>query len=148
MPAIWLQLVQSASLLCTCIPTLERALADLRTGMMAGTVSDFFETSVSGHSSGHGNTGDGSASKSGSGTGQRTGSARAFAGLSWSPARVERVDSQTGLRGNVIVQSIDYEVRFEGAESHRTSNTSHDLESVQGEIHPARGDQPHPTAPI
>lgn len=134
MPAIWLQLVQSASILCTCIPTLKRALADLQTGMMAGIVSDFFEVSVSGHSQSH--TGDGSASKSGSRTGPR---GSALGGFHRSRPRVERMDSQKNLRENVIVQSIDYEVRYEGSEVPRASSTSHDLESVSSEIHPSRG---------
>lgn len=61
MPAIWLQLVQSASIVCTCIPSLKRVLADLQTGMMAGAISEFFELSVSG---GRYNTNDGSGTRS------------------------------------------------------------------------------------
>ncbi|KAJ5161194.1 hypothetical protein N7492_006586 [Penicillium capsulatum] len=76
--------------------------------------------------------GDGSASKSGSGTGQR-------AGHSWGHSRVERVDSQTNLCDNVIVQSIDYEVHYEATGTPRVSSTIHDLESIRGEIHPVHG---------
>ena len=140
MPAIWLQLVQSASLLCTCIPTLKRVLADLQTGMMAGAVSDFFEMSVSG---GHNNSnndagegsGSGSASKSRGSTsllGQRivTGSTRAFpGGLHRGRPRVDPMESQTRLRENLLVQSYNYEVGFDGHEP-RASSTSHDLESI------------------
>lgn len=139
MPAIWLQLVQSASILCTCIPTLKRVLADLQTGMMGGAVSDFFEMSVSGA---HSSNNDGSGSKSGSRIGQRTRSARAFSGRSRrSHPQVERVDSQKYLRDDVIVQSIDYEVSYEDEPLPlQASSTGHDLESVRGDgLHHERG---------
>ncbi|KAJ5192805.1 hypothetical protein N7449_008947 [Penicillium cf. viridicatum] len=95
MPAIWLQLILSSSILCTCIPTLKRVLAELQTGMMAGVVSDFFEHSVSGHI----DSGDRSTSKSDNAVGQRSGSGSA----SGSPILkdsldVERVDSPKNLR--------------------------------------------------
>ncbi|KAI3264755.1 hypothetical protein CBS147309_6693 [Penicillium roqueforti] len=73
MPAIWLQLILSSSILCTCLPTLKRVIAELQTGMMAGVVSDFFEQSISGHT----NSGDRSASKSDNAIGQRSGSGSA-----------------------------------------------------------------------
>ncbi|KAI9037551.1 uncharacterized protein KD926_000199 [Aspergillus affinis] len=43
MPSIWLQFLQSVSIVCSCIPSLKRVLADLQTGMMAGTISELFE---------------------------------------------------------------------------------------------------------
>lgn len=64
MPAIWLQLTQSGSIVRTCIPSLKRVLADLQTGMMAGVISEFFELSVSG---GQHNPTDGSAARDGRG---------------------------------------------------------------------------------
>ncbi|OQE29828.1 hypothetical protein PENSTE_c002G10402 [Penicillium steckii] len=140
MPAIWLQLVQSTSILCTCLPTLKRVLSDLQTGMMAGTVSDFFETSVSGEHA----TLDGS-SKSGSRIGQRSRSGSAMnsqGGFHRSRPQIERMDSRRILRENIIHQSIDYEVRYEDSGPLRASSTSHDFDSIQGEssgIHPSHG---------
>ncbi|RAQ48440.1 hypothetical protein AFGD_008423 [Aspergillus flavus] len=61
MPTLWFQLLQSASIICTCIPSLKRVFVELQTGMMAGTVSEFFELSVSGAQG----TTDGSTSISG-----------------------------------------------------------------------------------
>ncbi|OGE54603.1 hypothetical protein PENARI_c006G03754 [Penicillium arizonense] len=123
MPAIWLQLILSSSILCTCIPTLKRVLADLQTGMMAGTVSDFFEQSVSGQ-----NSKDRSTSKSGSGIGQRSGSAtHSSSPISVSHGdrpSVERVDSQKILRDNAIVHTVDYDMRYDGAEPGRASSSS------------------------
>lgn len=132
MPAIWLQLVQSTSLLCTCIPTLKRVLSDLQTGMMAGTVSDFFEISVSGGAA----TVDGS-SKSGSQIGQRSRSRSAInslGGTHRSRPNLDRMDSRKILRDNVIHQSIDYEVRYEGSGPSCASSTSLDLDSIQGDL--------------
>lgn len=135
MPAIWLQLILSSSILCTCIPTLKRVLAELQTGMMAGVVSDFFENSVSGHT----NSGDRSASKSDNAVGQRSGSGSA----SRSPILrdsldVERVDSQKNLRENTTVQTINYEAFYEGPGSSRASS-SHNHESDGLSIYSHRG---------
>ncbi|KAJ5252305.1 hypothetical protein N7489_002715 [Penicillium chrysogenum] len=124
MPAIWLQLILSSSIICTCIPTLKRVLAELQTGMMAGIVSDFFEQSVSGHT----NSGDRSASKSDNAVGQGSGSGSA----SRSPIRkdsfdIERVDSQKSLRGNDTVRTINYEAFYEGPDSSRASSSQKDV---------------------
>ena len=122
MPLIWLQLILSSSIICTCIPTLKRVLAELQTGMMAGVVSDFFEQSVSGHT----NSEDRSASKSDNAVGQGSASASA----SRSPLRensldIERVDSDKSLRGNDTVRTIDYETFYEGPDSSRASSSHH-----------------------
>ncbi|OQD80902.1 hypothetical protein PENANT_c031G10951 [Penicillium antarcticum] len=123
MPAIWLQLILSSSILCTCIPTLKRVLADLQTGMMAGTVSDFFEQSVSGQ-----NSKDRSGFKSDSGLGQRSGSATHTispnSAAHGSRPGVERVNSHQILRDNASVHTVDYDVRYEGAEPGRASSSS------------------------
>ncbi|KAK9860827.1 hypothetical protein MYU51_006133 [Penicillium brevicompactum] len=127
MPAIWLQLILSSSILCTCIPTLKRVLADLQTGMMAGTVSDFFEQSVSGHT----NTGSQSGSKSGSGIGQRSPSTSTPHSR---PRRdsigVERMNSQTILRDHAIVQTTDYEVRYEGRPVRVSSSSQYESDAL------------------
>ncbi|CAP86009.1 Pc20g06800 [Penicillium rubens Wisconsin 54-1255] len=124
MPAIWLQLILSSSIICTCIPTLKRVLAELQTGMMAGIVSDFFEQSVSGHT----NSGDRSASKSDNAVGQGSGSGSA----SRSPIRkysfdIERVDGQKSLRENDAVRTINYEAFYEGPDSSRASSSQKDV---------------------
>ncbi|CAI7574745.1 unnamed protein product [Penicillium glandicola] len=127
MPAIWLQLILSSSILCTCIPTLKRVLAELQTGMMAGAISDFFEHSVSGHT----NTGDRSASKSDNAIGQIAGSGSGSESRSQSRRDlfdVERVDSQKNLCENGIGQAINYEAFYEGPDSSRASS-SHNYES-------------------
>ncbi|KGO44072.1 hypothetical protein PEX2_020590 [Penicillium expansum] len=134
MPAIWLQLILSSSILCTCIPTLKRVLAELQTGMMAGVVSDFFEHSVSGHT----NSGDRSASKFDNAVGQRSGSGSGSASRSpilRDSLDVERVDSQKSLRENAIVQTIDYEAFYEGPGSSRASS-SHGCESDARSTYP------------
>ncbi|KAJ5335228.1 hypothetical protein N7452_007631 [Penicillium brevicompactum] len=127
MPAIWLQLILSLSILCTCIPTLKRVLADLQTGMMAGTVSDFFEQSVSRHT----NTGSQSGSKSGSGIGQRSPSTSTPHSR---PRRdsmgVERMNSQTILRDHAIVQTTDYEVRYEGRPTRVSSSSQYESDAL------------------
>ncbi|EZF10744.1 hypothetical protein H112_07963 [Trichophyton rubrum D6] len=48
MPTIWMQAILCVSIVATCIPNLKRLLAVLRTGLMAGTVNEFYELSVSG----------------------------------------------------------------------------------------------------
>jgi len=133
MPAIWLQLVQSVSLLCTCIPTLKRALADLQTGMMGGAVPNFFEVSVSG---GHPNPEE-LGSKSRSGIGRRLGSTIPSISLETlstefrgSTPRVERALSQKRLREDVIFHSIDWDVRYEKT-GPRAFPMIQDQESVQ-----------------
>ncbi|CAG8098535.1 unnamed protein product [Penicillium salamii] len=127
MPAIWLQLILSSSILCTCIPTLKRVLADLQTGMMAGTVSDFFEQSVSGHT----NTGSQSVSKSGSGIGQRSASSSTpHSRFQRSSFGVERMDSQTILRDHAITQTIDYEVRYEGNPARISSSSNYESDAL------------------
>ncbi|KAJ5970967.1 uncharacterized protein N7479_000885 [Penicillium vulpinum] len=119
MPAIWLQLILSSSILCTCIPTLKRVLAELQTGMMAGIVSDFFEQSVSGHT----NSGDRSASKSDNTNGQRSEPVSASRSrIQTDSFDVERMDSQRNLRENAIVRTIDYEAFYEGSGSSRASS--------------------------
>ncbi|KAJ5965405.1 hypothetical protein N7481_012119, partial [Penicillium waksmanii] len=151
MPAIWLQLVQSASIICTCIPTLKRVFSDLRTGMMAGAVSDFFEISVSGgHGTGSGTMID-SSSKSGSRVGRRSRSrSRSGSALNSlggfhrsSRPKVERMESQKNLRENVIHQSIDYEVRYERSGVACASTTSHDVDSIQGDWPLGNGNHQH-----
>ncbi|KAJ5233764.1 uncharacterized protein N7469_005530 [Penicillium citrinum] len=140
MPAIWLQLIQSTSILCTCLPTLKRVLSDLQTGMMAGTVSDFFETSVSGE---HATLDESSKSDSRIGQRSRSGSAmNPQGGLQRSRPQIERMDSRKNLRENVIHQSIDYEVRYETSGSLHASSTIHDFDLIHGEslsIHPSHG---------
>ncbi|CAG7967813.1 unnamed protein product [Penicillium salamii] len=127
MPAIWLQLILSSSILCTCIPTLKRVLADLQTGMMAGTVSDFFEQSVSGHT----NTGSQSVSKSSSGIGQRSASPSIpHTRFQRSSFGVERMDSQTILRDHAITQTIDYEVRYEGNPARVSSSSNYESDAL------------------
>lgn len=126
MPAIWLQLILSTSILCTCIPTLKRVLADLQTGMMAGTVSEFFEQSVSGHT----NSGSGSASKSDSGIGQESGSDSApHSRIRSESYGVKRIDSQMILRDHDILHTMNYEVVYEG-ERIRASSFSHDSDAL------------------
>ncbi|KOS36837.1 hypothetical protein ACN38_g12391 [Penicillium nordicum] len=135
MPAIWLQLILSSSILCTCIPTLKRVLAELQTGMMAGVVSDFFEHSVSGHT----NSGDRSASKSDNAVGQRSGSGSAS--RSPNPRHsldAERVESQKNLRENATVQTINYEAFYEGPGS-SSASSSHNHESDGLSIYSHRG---------
>lgn len=119
MPAIWLQLILSSSILCTCIPTLKRVLADLQTGMMAGTVSDFFEQSVSGQ-----NSKDRSVSKSGQRSGSTTHSSSPNSVSRGGRTGVERVHSQKILLDNAIVHTVAYDVRYEGAEPGRASSSS------------------------
>ncbi|KAJ5154248.1 uncharacterized protein N7500_009687 [Penicillium coprophilum] len=122
MPAIWLQLIISSSIICTCIPTLKRVLAELQTGMMAGVVSDFFEQSVSGHT----NTGDQSGSKSDSAIEQRSGSVSASRPqIRGESVDLERVDSQKNLRENAM-RTIDYEAFYEGPDSSRPSSSHSD----------------------
>ncbi|KAM5458604.1 hypothetical protein McanMca71_006941 [Microsporum canis] len=50
MPTIWMQAILCVSIVATCIPNLKRLLAVLRTGLMAGTVNEFYELSISGGS--------------------------------------------------------------------------------------------------
>ncbi|KXG45827.1 uncharacterized protein PGRI_046830 [Penicillium griseofulvum] len=120
MPAIWLQLIISSSVLCTCIPTLKRVLAELHTGMMAGVVSDFFEQSVSGHT----NTGDRSASKSDNAIEQRSGSGSAPRSRIRSDSiDPERVDVQKDLHENAM-RTIDYEAFYEGPDSSRADGNT------------------------
>ncbi|EAU29926.1 predicted protein [Aspergillus terreus NIH2624] len=124
MPAIWLQLVLSTSIVCNCIPPLRRVLADLQTGMMAGTVTEFFEYSVSGGRSNI--TGDRSGSRSGSQIGpkksrsRRSKSRNIFQGSS-AVHSMDRRESQRNLREDVILQTIDYEVHYDGIRRTRTS---------------------------
>ncbi|KAL4891992.1 hypothetical protein BDV59DRAFT_180642 [Aspergillus ambiguus] len=138
MPVIWLQLTLGSSIVCNCIPPLRRVLADLQTGMMAGTVTDFFEFSVSGGRSN--NTGDTSTSKSGSQIGRSKGRSRRSNGrniLAGTSARtrpsVDRRESQRNLRDDVILQTIDYEVRYDGLQRTQSS-TSYDRESFRGDV--------------
>jgi hypothetical protein len=99
MPAIWLQLILSSSIICTCIPTLKRVLVDLQTGMMAGTISVFFEQSISGHI----DEGDSSASKEKDVVGQRLGSGSASQyRVRRDSLDIERSDSHSMIRENVI----------------------------------------------
>ncbi|KAJ5372288.1 hypothetical protein N7517_004294 [Penicillium concentricum] len=118
-PAIWLQLILSSSILCTCIPTLKRVLAELQTGMMAGIVSDFFEQSVSGHA----NSRDQSASKSDNAIGQRSGSGSASRSRIRSDSvDLERVDSQKNLQQSAV-RTINYEAFYEGPDSSLSSHS-------------------------
>lgn len=120
MPAIWLQLILSSSILCTCLPTLKRVLAELQTGMMAGVVSDFFEQSISGHT----NSGDRSASKSDNAIGQRSGSGSAS--HSQIPRELfdfEHGDSQKKMCEIPFVQPINYEAFYEDPGSSRASSS-------------------------
>ncbi|EFQ97644.1 hypothetical protein MGYG_00682 [Nannizzia gypsea CBS 118893] len=57
MPTIWMQAILCVSVVATCIPNLKRLLAVLRTGLMAGTVNEFYELSVSGGDSKAGTSG-------------------------------------------------------------------------------------------
>jgi hypothetical protein len=128
MPTIWLQLILSSSIICTCIPTLKRVLADLQTGMMSGAVSDFFEQSVSGHT----NTESQSGSKSDSGNGHKPGSTPKSR-LRRDSIGVERMDSKKNLCDNATMQNIDYEARY-GGELTRASTSTHygsDARSIQ-----------------
>jgi hypothetical protein len=160
-PAIWFQVVQSLSIVCACIPGLKRVLADLQTGMMGGTVSEFFELTVSG---GRTNTlygsGTKSASKSGYGVGSGLHSANdpaareddgpgsfaggkqnkgAIRGQEGKPTMayrtvVERSDSLKNLTDNAIVQTIDYEVTYERSQERpRASSSSHDVGSYHSD---------------
>ncbi|KAJ5124383.1 uncharacterized protein N7515_008208 [Penicillium bovifimosum] len=108
MPAIWLQLILSSSIICTCIPTLKRVLVDLQTGMMAGTISVFLEQSVSGHNSQE----NSSPSKEKDSVGQKSGSGLA------SQYRVRRdsldaelMGSYSTMRDTVIERDIYLGVR-------------------------------------
>ncbi|KAL5357145.1 hypothetical protein BJX96DRAFT_143967 [Aspergillus floccosus] len=136
MPAIWLQLVLSTSIVSNCIPPLRRVLADLQTGMMAGAVTEFFEFSVSGGQSN--NTGDRSGSRSGSQVGlkktrPRGSKSRNIFQRSSSLHGVDRRESQRNLREDVILQTIDYEVRYDGIRRTRTSPSS-DHESFRSDV--------------
>lgn len=111
MPVIWMQLVESSSILCTCIPMLKRVLSDLQTGMMAGAVSDGLQYSVSEEQYG---------SNSGSRVGQRSVSALQsrsrnsyVAAYRGGRPEIERVDSQKNLRDHAAVQNTDDEGRYE-----------------------------------
>ncbi|KAJ5566056.1 hypothetical protein N7535_007694 [Penicillium sp. DV-2018c] len=109
MPAIWLQLILSSSIICTCIPTLKRVLVDLQTGMMGGTISVFFEQSHSGHNS----EGNSSSSKEKDAAGQRSGAGLA----SQYPVRRDSLDaelmgSHMSMRDNVIDRTIDLGIHY------------------------------------
>ncbi|KAA8646818.1 uncharacterized protein ATNIH1004_005493 [Aspergillus tanneri] len=134
MPAIWLQLVQSSSILCTCIPSLKRVLADLQTGMMAGTISEFFELSVSGAHS----TAGGPNSRS---RGRRHPYVPGPVALAtnvtgnWSEDAAHPSSSRTLLRpsenlpkqrGDATVHTIGYQESHDGSHS-RASSSSRDL---------------------
>ncbi|KAK2810927.1 hypothetical protein FQN50_002518 [Emmonsiellopsis sp. PD_5] len=47
-PTIWAQATICLSLITTCLPSLKRVMADFQTGLMAGTVTEYFEFSISG----------------------------------------------------------------------------------------------------
>ncbi|QMW44943.1 hypothetical protein G4B11_008363 [Aspergillus flavus] len=113
MPTLWFQLLQSASIICTCIPSLKRAFAELQTGMMAGIVSEFFELSVSGAQG----TTDGSTSISGKQSANATGHSGFHSagdrkwhlkGLRFSNHGrvIEPSESMRNLREGAIVRSI------------------------------------------
>ncbi|KAE8135384.1 hypothetical protein BDV38DRAFT_252700 [Aspergillus pseudotamarii] len=141
MPTLWLQLIQGASIICTCIPNLKRALAELQTGMMAGTVSELFELSVSGA---HSELTDGPTSKPGR---QRANATEHYGldsggrrkkhmeGLRPSNHRrmIEPSESMRDLRGSAIIQTVGYEVRWEGGECSRSSSTSRGIPGNHGD---------------
>ncbi|KAE8368441.1 hypothetical protein BDV27DRAFT_153994 [Aspergillus caelatus] len=123
MPTLWLQFIQGASIICTCIPSLKRALAELQTGMMAGTVSELFELSVSGA---HGGMTDGYMPKPGGQSANATGHYGLDSGggrkkhmkrLRPSNHRrmIEPSESMRDLRGSAIIQTVGYEVRWEAS---------------------------------
>lgn len=155
----------SLSIVTACIPSLRRVLSELQTGMMAGTVSQFFELSVSG-----GNTSSNPNTNGVYGSGSRTGDSKAGRSplqsfkdtttISQSRAEreqdsntdlrfnfrnpkraaakqnaIERSDSVKNLTENAIVQTIDYEVRYEtGSERrHRASSSGHDASSYNSD---------------
>ncbi|KAB8204884.1 hypothetical protein BDV34DRAFT_110518 [Aspergillus parasiticus] len=131
MPTLWLQLVQSASIICTCIPSLKRVFAELQTGMMAGTVSEFFELSVSGAQG----TMEASTSTSQKQNANAIGNSELdsrgerkgyLKGLRQSNhgRLIEPSVSMRNLRENAIVQSIQYEAHWEPGERSRSSSTS------------------------
>lgn len=158
----------SLSIITACIPSLRRVLSDLQTGMMAGTVSEFFELSVSGGEA-TANGVYGSSSRTGGGSkaayGARsplqsfkentlTSRSRAErendpdAGIRFDFGHgkraganrnsVERSDSVKNLTENAIVQTIDYEVRYEGGSDgrrhhHRASSSGHDGSSYNSD---------------
>ncbi|OGM48422.1 hypothetical protein ABOM_003390 [Aspergillus bombycis] len=125
MPTLWLQLIQCASIVCTCILSLKRALAELQTGMMAGTVSEFFELSVSGT---HGTT-DGSTSKSGKQSANATGHSGLDSGHlkdlrhGGHGRMIAPSESMRDLRESAMVQTIEDDVRWETGECSRSSST-------------------------
>ncbi|KAE8327712.1 hypothetical protein BDV39DRAFT_78023 [Aspergillus sergii] len=131
MPTLWLQMVQSASIICTCVPSLKPAFAELQTGMMAGTVSEFFELSVSGAQG----TADGSTSIPGKqsanatvhsalhSAGDRKGHSKGLRHSNHGRV-IEQSESMRNLREIAIVQSIQYEVHWEPGECSRHSSTS------------------------
>lgn len=156
----------SLSIVTACIPSLRRVLADLQTGMMAGTVSEFFELSVSGgEGTAEGVYGSGSRNAAGSKAGyggrsplqsfkENTSATRSrgdrdantelrfdFGNSKRAMANknpVPKSDSVENLTQNAIVQTIDYEVRFEsGSEQrrHRASSSGggHDASSSNSE---------------
>jgi hypothetical protein len=143
MPAVWSQLVQSTSIVCTCIPSLKRVLADLQTGMMAGTVSDFFELSVSGGGVTQYGSGSNSKSRSGYVAGSVLGSVNndsRVAAEDRSPPRtttfsnkqMDRSESLRNLRDNDIVQTTEIELNYSGSpEPDRSSSGSHDMASYR-----------------
>ncbi|KAJ5780642.1 hypothetical protein N7457_005802, partial [Penicillium paradoxum] len=121
MPVIWLQLTLSASIICTCIPTLKRVLADLQTGMMAGIVTDCFEQSISSRS----NEGDRTASRINDSMEQKLESGPGSALHNSFRTDLECRDSQKILRENAYVQSVDFEAYYENVGSTRASSSSH-----------------------
>ncbi|PIG79925.1 hypothetical protein AARAC_010355, partial [Aspergillus arachidicola] len=120
MPTLWLQLLQGASIICTCIPSLKRAFAELQTGMMAGTVSEFFELSVSGAQGTKEASTSTSQKQSANATGNSELDSRGerkghLKGLRHSNhgRLIEPSESMRNLRENAIVQSIQYEAHWE-----------------------------------
>ncbi|KAB8228941.1 uncharacterized protein BDW43DRAFT_199495 [Aspergillus alliaceus] len=133
MPTIWLQLMQSTSIICTCIPSLKRALAELQTGMMAGTIPEFLELSLSGR---HDNTTDASTSKPGNRSLHPIGGSELYSDKDtkrrlkeqrhhgFRNTTVEPQESMLNLRNGAIIQTMEYEVQYEWSSEHsRASST-------------------------
>lgn len=158
----------SLSIITACIPSLRRVLADLQTGMMAGTVSQFFELSVSGGNAsnatpqgvygsgsrpGDPKTGYGgrsplqsfkedtsvSRSRTEREHGSNTDLRFNFGSSKRTQAKqppIERSDSVKNLTENAIMQTIDYEVRYEAGpeKRHRASSSGgHDASSYNSD---------------
>ncbi|WEW54734.1 hypothetical protein PRK78_000159 [Emydomyces testavorans] len=136
--SVWTQIILSLSIVTACIPGLKRFLADLQTGLMAGAIPEFYEMSATPRdkyytSSTHNSdreTGTRREYPSGtplrsvddthrnSSTQKGSGSRKSLrrAGLMNRGNSVHKSDSVENLTDNEIVQTMEYEVRYEAGQ--------------------------------